>query len=93
MAPSVQTYMVNIKTIPTIYVYIILFIANCCATQNASKIPSQCQAVINIPTNDPVYLNYNKTCMSFNRALTSANFSCPLIPATFVSIYINLILT
>jgi hypothetical protein len=61
------------------------FIDDCCAVQNVSKIPTQCQNVINIPKNDPIYLNYNKTCMSFNRAVTSANFSCQLMPATFVS--------
>lgn len=62
-----------------------IFIANCCTAQNLSTIPIQCREVINIPTNDPLYSNYNKTCMTFNRALTSANFSCPLMPATFVS--------
>jgi len=61
------------------------FIENCCAVQNVSKIPTQCQNVIDIPINDPIYLNNNKTCMSFNRAVTSANFSCPMMPATFVS--------
>ncbi|XP_022166792.1 peroxidase-like isoform X2 [Myzus persicae] len=60
-------------------------VANCCAVQNLSKIPTQCQNVIDIPINDPVYLNKNKTCMSFNRAVTSANFSCPLMPATFMA--------
>ncbi|XP_025201922.1 peroxidase-like [Melanaphis sacchari] len=65
---------------------------NCCSVQNVSKVPTQCQNVINIPKNDPIYLNYNKTCMSFNRAVTSANFSCQIMPATFmveVSQYID----
>lgn len=64
---------------------IIFFIADCCAVQTLSTIPIQCREVINIPKNDPLYLKYNKTCMAFNRAKTSANFSCPLMPATFVS--------
>lgn len=84
----------NIVSFPIILYFIIykyskkdllFFIENCCAVQNETTIPMQCREVINIPSNDPVYSSYNKTCMTFNRAVTSANFSCPLIPVTFVS--------
>ncbi|XP_025417048.1 peroxidase-like [Sipha flava] len=67
-------------------------VENCCAAQKLLAIPPQCQEVINVPIDDPLYTKYKKSCISFNRAVTSANFSCPLIPATFmveVSQYID----
>ncbi|VVC28479.1 Haem peroxidase,Haem peroxidase, animal type [Cinara cedri] len=43
-----------------------------------------CEATIKIPVDDPVYSEYNKTCMRFTRAMTSNNYSCPLQPSTFM---------
>lgn len=67
-------------------IFIYFFTADCCVAQRLPTIPAQCQAVIDVPADDPVYSKYKRTCITFNRAVTSANFSCPLIPATFVSI-------
>ncbi|VVC24327.1 Haem peroxidase,Haem peroxidase, animal type [Cinara cedri] len=59
-------------------------VENCCTAQNLSTVPPQCREVIDVKKDDPVYSKYNRTCISFNRALTSANFSCPLMPATYM---------
>lgn len=47
--------------------------------------PVECQAVIPLSPNDPAYGKYNMTILKFMRAVTSSNYSCPLVPATVVS--------
>lgn len=59
--------------------------ADCCKLQNENPIPLQCQEVIEVPKNDPVYAKRGQTCINFNRAPTSFSENCPLNPATFVS--------
>ncbi|XP_050547915.1 peroxidase-like, partial [Daktulosphaira vitifoliae] len=54
----------------------------CCLVRN--KYPIQCQYVINVPLNDPVYSKFGQTCINFVRAITMANMNnSSSIPASF----------
>lgn len=59
--------------------------SNCCELQKLNPVPAQCQAVIEVPENDPIYSKLGQTCINFNRARTSISDGCQLKPATFVS--------
>lgn len=59
--------------------------SDCCELQNRRRVPAQCQEVIKVPKNDPIYLDRGQTCINFNRAETSFTYGCPLEPTTFVS--------
>ncbi|VVC28478.1 Haem peroxidase,Haem peroxidase, animal type [Cinara cedri] len=56
----------------------------CCDQQNQNPVPIECQAVIPVPENDPVYSKQGQTCINFNRAATSAAQGCPLKPTTYI---------
>lgn len=49
--------------------------------------PVECQAAIPLSPDDPVYGKYNMTILKFIRAVTSSNYSCPLVPITVVSFH------
>ncbi|XP_060870516.1 peroxidase-like [Metopolophium dirhodum] len=57
---------------------------NCCDLQKAKSVPPQCQAVIEVPKNDPIYLKRGQTCLNFNRARTSISYGCRLKHTTFM---------
>ncbi|XP_015373366.1 PREDICTED: peroxidase-like [Diuraphis noxia] len=57
---------------------------NCCDLQKIKPVPPQCQAVIEVPKNDPIYLERGQTCINFNRARTSTSNGCILKPTTFM---------
>uniref|UniRef100_A0A2H8TZW2 Peroxidase n=1 Tax=Melanaphis sacchari TaxID=742174 RepID=A0A2H8TZW2_9HEMI len=58
---------------------------DCCVYQNNLWVSKECEATIKIPIDDPIYSKYNTTCMRFNRAMTSNNYSCPIEPLTFIN--------
>ncbi|XP_060842044.1 peroxidase-like [Rhopalosiphum padi] len=58
--------------------------SNCCDLQKNNPVPPQCQAVIEVPANDPTYSKLGQTCINFNRARTSISEGCQLKPATFM---------
>lgn len=61
--------------------------SDCCAVQNSDNVPVQCNAIIKIAPDDPVYKSTGKTCMSFRRAATSTSaLNCPIFPQVPVSI-------
>lgn len=80
------TYFISIVYLIKNSFIIILGPGDCCAVQNTSNIPPQCQAVINISVDDPVYSTIKKTCLPFRRAMTSTlNFNCDISPQIPVS--------
>ncbi|XP_050422315.1 peroxidase-like [Adelges cooleyi] len=58
---------------------------DCCGLKNDSWIPRACEAVIEIPADDPVFSINKQTCMTFTRALTSANYSCSMKSSSFIN--------
>lgn len=56
-----------------------------CFDKDKSALPFECETIITIPPDDPVYSPYNVSLLKFVRSTTSANFSCPLTPRTIVS--------
>ena len=44
---------------------------DCCAVQNSSAVPLQCQAVIKMEPTDPLYATIKKICIPFRRASTT----------------------
>lgn len=57
----------------------------CCNDEVKATLYPQCEIIVDISPDDPVYSQKNVTCMEFVRSLTSRNYSCPLYPTTFVS--------
>uniref|UniRef100_A0A2S2Q9K0 Chorion peroxidase n=1 Tax=Sipha flava TaxID=143950 RepID=A0A2S2Q9K0_9HEMI len=53
-----------------------------CQDENS---PTECEAAIKVSPDDPVYGKYNLTILKFMRLVTSANYSCPLIPNTILN--------
>ncbi|VVC27285.1 Hypothetical protein CINCED_3A000564 [Cinara cedri] len=56
-----------------------------CFDKDKSTLPFECETIITIPSDDPVYSPYNVSLFKFVRSTTSANFSCPLIPRTILN--------
>ncbi|VVC25641.1 Haem peroxidase,Haem peroxidase, animal type [Cinara cedri] len=54
---------------------------SCCDISNDGNTPFQCQALISIPIDDPVYSESSTTCMEFRRAKTATRyFNCTITP-------------
>ncbi|XP_050437286.1 peroxidase-like [Adelges cooleyi] len=60
-------------------------VIDCCSEKVNAKLYRQCNGTIDIPKDDPVYGPHNITCMGTVRSFTSANYSCPLFPTTFIN--------
>ncbi|XP_050443428.1 peroxidase-like [Adelges cooleyi] len=56
-----------------------------CFNEDKSKIPPECAYIVKISKDDPTYGKYNVSLFKFVRSLTSANFSCPLVPTTILN--------
>lgn len=80
-----ETIKIVFDFLTTLCVYYYTAALDHCEDKNP---PIECEAVIRLSPDDPVYGKKNLTILKFMRLITAPAYNCTLVPATVVSIFI-----